>query len=250
MSFDGKDKAAKPTPEVGYVVVKQEAVPLRVELPGRTAAYETSEVRPQVSGIIQARLFTEGAQVKAGDVLYRIDPRIYESAAGQARADLASAVATREAARAKADRFTELMQGMKMMATEMQRELETTRGELRRGILELPQETSESAAQMRRVIVDQIEALAELNRIVARHGRGLDAAEPARRGAEPAMAIAAGRPEPARQVMRPLRWDALSVTVAIAAVEPPRYLFSRPLPRLRMAGVDRMPTEEFSPLTP
>jgi hypothetical protein len=65
----------------------------------------------------------------------------------------------------------------------MQRELDTTRNELRRGILELPQETAESAAQMRRVIVDQIEALAELNRIVARHGRGMDAqpSEPMRR---------------------------------------------------------------------
>ena len=78
-------------------------------------------------------------------------------------------------------RFTETLQGMRQMAAEMQRELEATRAELRRGILELPQETADSAAQMRRVIVDQIEALAELNRIVARHGRGLDAAEPARR---------------------------------------------------------------------
>jgi len=77
-----------------------------------------------------------------------------------------------------AGRFTEIMEGMKQMAGEMQRELESTRAELRRGILELPQETAESAAQMRRVIVDQIEALAELNRIVARHGRSIDAAEP------------------------------------------------------------------------
>jgi hypothetical protein len=64
------------------------------------------------------------------------------------------------------------------MASEMQRELDTTRQELRRGILELPHETAESASQMRRVIVDQIEALAELNRIVARHGRGMDTAQP------------------------------------------------------------------------
>ena len=78
-------------------------------------------------------------------------------------------------------RFTDILQGMKQMASEMQRELEATRSELRRGILELPQETADSAAQMRRVIVDQIEALAELNRIVARHGRGIDAVEPARR---------------------------------------------------------------------
>jgi hypothetical protein len=85
-----------------------------------------------------------------------------------------------------AARFTEIMQGMKQMAAEMQQELETTRAELRRGIFELPQETAESAAQMRRVIVDQIEALAELNRIVARHGRTLDTAEPVRREPEPA----------------------------------------------------------------
>ena len=97
-------------------------------------------------------------------------------------------------------RFTEVMQGMKQMAAEMQQELETTRTELRRGILELPQETSESAAQMRRVIVDQIEALAELNRIVARHGRSLDAVEPARREAEPLYAAGGGRGAQARPI--------------------------------------------------
>jgi len=92
-------------PEAGYVVLRREAVPLRLELPGRTTAFESSEVRPQVSGIIKERLFTEGATVKAGDLLYRIDPRIYESALNQARADLASAAATRDAARTRADRF-------------------------------------------------------------------------------------------------------------------------------------------------
>jgi hypothetical protein len=101
-----------------------------------------------------------------------------------------------------AGRFTEVMQGMKLMAAEMQQELEQTRSELRRGILELPQETADSAAQMRRVIVDQIEALAELNRIVARHGRSLDAAEPVRREAEPLYAAAGGRGQP-----RPARAD-------------------------------------------
>jgi hypothetical protein len=81
------------------------------------------------------------------------------------------------------ERFNDIVSNVKQMATDMQRELDSTRSELRRGILELPQETAESAAQMRRVIVDQIEALAELNRIVARHGRGMDAqqAEPVRR---------------------------------------------------------------------
>ncbi len=99
--------AAQP-PEAGYVLVQSATVPLQLDLPGRTTAFETSEVRPQVSGIVQARLFTEGATVKAGELLYRIDPRIYQAALEQARADFASAVATRDAARARADRFEEL----------------------------------------------------------------------------------------------------------------------------------------------
>ena len=94
------------------------------------------------------------------------------------------------------ERFAEVLAGMKQMSAEMQRELEATRNELRRGIFDLPQETAESAAQMRRVIVDQIEALAELNRIVARHGRNLDAVEPLRRREEPTLAIVGGRAEP------------------------------------------------------
>src|ERR1700747_316049 len=95
------------------------------------------------------------------------------------------------------ERFAEAVQGMKQMAAEMQRELEATRGELRRGVFELPQETAENAAQMRRVIVDQIEALAELNRIVARHGRALDAVEPVRRDVEPLYAAGGGRAQAA-----------------------------------------------------
>ena len=99
--------------------------------------------------------------------------QIYEHATGDAQAMFQGAT----------ERFTEIVQSMKHMSGEMQRELDNTRHELRRGILELPQETAESAAQMRRVIVDQIEALAELNRIVARHGREVDVAEPVARRA-------------------------------------------------------------------
>jgi len=73
-----------------------------------------------------------------------------------------------------AEKFANLVSSMKQMAAEMHKELESTRNELRRGVLEMPQEAAESTAQMRKVIVDQIEALAELNRIVAQHGRGLD----------------------------------------------------------------------------
>jgi hypothetical protein len=102
-------------------------------------------------------------------------------------------------------RFSETLQGMRQMAADMQRELEVTRGELRKGILELPQETADSAAQMRRVIVDQIEALAELNRIVARHGRGLDMTEPPRR--EPALVGAGNRGTDAPRAAPPAHGD-------------------------------------------
>jgi hypothetical protein len=106
---------------------------------------------------------------------------------------------------------------MKQMAQEMQRELEATRTELRRGIFDLPQETAESAAQMRRVIVDQIEALAELNRIVARHGRSLDAVEPMRRREEPTLAIVGGRTDiPARPTV-PARTETATFAPATPA---------------------------------
>src|SRR5262249_22113353 len=74
-----------------------------------------------------------------------------------------------------AQQFTEQL---KEMRSEMRREIEATREELRQSVFGLPQEIAEGAAQMRRVIVDQIEALAELNSIVARQGRNLDIAEP------------------------------------------------------------------------
>jgi hypothetical protein len=98
-----------------------------------------------------------------------------------------------------AEKFANLVSSMKQMAAEMHHELDATRNELRRGVLEMPQEAAESTAQMRKVIVDQIEALAELNRIVAHHGRGLDVVSTGRstvqRQEEPVMASAGGRVE-------------------------------------------------------
>jgi hypothetical protein len=95
-----------------------------------------------------------------------------------------------------ADKFAAMVANMKQMASDMQHELEATRSELRRGVLEMPAEAAESTAQMRKVIVDQIEALAELNRIVAHHGRGLDVVSPSRasmpREEEPVLVAAAG----------------------------------------------------------
>jgi hypothetical protein len=122
--------------------------------------------------------------------------------------------------RQSAERFHDVVRDMKQMAAEMKHELDATRSELRRGVLEMPQETAESAAQMRRVIVDQIEALAELNRIVARHGRGLEAAEPAR---------------------RPPREEPMAASSAAPSPEPP----PRPAPRIeRIERVERMERTE------
>ena len=95
--------------DVGVYVVKPEAVTLLTELPGRTSPYEVADVRPQVNGIIKARPFTEGADVRAGQVLYQIDPAPYQAAYDQAKAQLASAQANVITAKAKADRYADLV---------------------------------------------------------------------------------------------------------------------------------------------
>jgi membrane fusion protein (multidrug efflux system) len=103
----GKGSAGGPA-QVGYVVLQPTSVTQTTELAGRTAAFETSEVRPQVSGLIRSRNFTEGALVRAGQTLYRIDPRIYQAQSAEARANLQNAQATFEAAKIRADRFRPL----------------------------------------------------------------------------------------------------------------------------------------------
>jgi membrane fusion protein (multidrug efflux system) len=100
----GRDRAAT----VGYVVVQPSNVPLEAKLDGRVVASETSEVRPQVSGIIRARNFVEGGYVRQGQPLYQIDPSIYGAAVDQANANLASARAIADAAQAKANRYRPL----------------------------------------------------------------------------------------------------------------------------------------------
>ncbi|SDS33766.1 efflux RND transporter periplasmic adaptor subunit [Pseudomonas prosekii] len=79
---------APPAPQVGVVTLKAQAFTLTSELPGRTSAYRVAEVRPQVNGIILKRLFKEGADVKAGQQLYQIDPSVYEATLKSAQANL------------------------------------------------------------------------------------------------------------------------------------------------------------------
>jgi membrane fusion protein (multidrug efflux system) len=95
--------------EVGVFKVAQEALQITTELPGRTAAYQVAEVRPQVSGLIQKRLFVEGADVKAGVALYQIDPAIYQAAYNSSKAALAKAKANLLTAAPKVQRYKELV---------------------------------------------------------------------------------------------------------------------------------------------
>lgn len=96
-------------PPVGYVIVREQPVTLTSELPGRTTAYETSDVRPQVNGIITARLFQEGDMVSKGQPLYRIDPAPYQAQVANARAALAKAQAAIASSAALARRYGELV---------------------------------------------------------------------------------------------------------------------------------------------
>ena len=95
-------------PEVGVVTLALQSTTLKSELAGRTAAQMVAQIRPQVGGIVQKRAFTEGAMVKAGDLLYQIDPASYQSAQASAKASLARAEATAAAARLKAKRQADL----------------------------------------------------------------------------------------------------------------------------------------------
>jgi len=96
-------------PEVAIVTVNPERVVLTTELPGRTSAYFVAEIRPQVNGIIQKRLFDEGSDVRAGEVLYQIDPAPYQAAYNNAVAALARSEANLPPIRLKAERFRELI---------------------------------------------------------------------------------------------------------------------------------------------
>jgi len=107
-----KKQAAMPPsgpPEVGVITVQPQRVALTTELSGRTAPHLIAEVRPQVGGIIKKRLFTEGSDVKAGQVLYQIDPASYEAAHASARASQARAEATLGMVRLKAERYQDLV---------------------------------------------------------------------------------------------------------------------------------------------
>ncbi|MDY0195725.1 MAG: efflux RND transporter periplasmic adaptor subunit [Sulfurovaceae bacterium] len=100
---------AKPPIEVGIYTIKSKSITLQKELPGRTKATLSSEIRPQIGGIIQKQLFREGAEVKKGDILYIIDPVKYKASYAEAYAAYKNAQAAIEASRLKDRRYKELV---------------------------------------------------------------------------------------------------------------------------------------------
>ena len=101
--------AAPPPVEVGVIKVAAVTAPIQSELPGRTTAYRIAEVRPQVTGIVDKRLFTEGAEIKAGTQLYQIDAATYQAAYSTAEAELARADANFATAKARENRYKNLL---------------------------------------------------------------------------------------------------------------------------------------------
>ncbi len=101
--------AAQPAPQVTVLTMKAQSVAIKTALPGRTAPTVIAEVRPQVTGIVQSRTFNEGAEVKAGSTLFRLDPATYQTAYDSARAAIAKAEASVQTARRNVERNKELV---------------------------------------------------------------------------------------------------------------------------------------------
>ena len=104
---DGRNGLKGPA-KVGYIIIQPGTAPVEQHLPGRISAFQMSEVRPQVSGVIRRRLFQEGSIVQQGQTLYQIDPSLYQAQVSQASANVQSARATADAARARASRYKPL----------------------------------------------------------------------------------------------------------------------------------------------
>jgi membrane fusion protein (multidrug efflux system) len=189
--LDGCERQAPlpppPVPEVAIVTVRPQQVVLTSELPGRTSPYLVAEIRPQVSGLIQKRLFTEGSDVEAGQVLYQIDPAPFQAAYDNAAANLAfmrkaaararAAVeasiagvtrqrATLELARTNVQRFEELFKDRAVSAS--QRDQAVTEADVAEATLraaEAQVESDRQAVAAAEAAIQQAEAALESARI-------------------------------------------------------------------------------------
>lgn len=141
-------QGARPAPEVSVLTLEAQPVTLTTELPGRTAPRLIAEVRPQVGGIIQKRLFTEGSEVTAGQVLYQIDPAVYQAEYSSAQAALVQAEANFEAWQLREERYRELV-GMKAVS---QQDYDDTRSAMKSAQAEI--EAARAAVERARINLD------------------------------------------------------------------------------------------------
>ncbi|MDY0162909.1 efflux RND transporter periplasmic adaptor subunit [Desulfobotulus sp.] len=109
-SYSEPSSQPPPPPEVGTLTLQHETLALSTELPGRTSAYRIAEIRPQINGMIQKRLFEEGTDVKEGQILYQIDPSPFQVAHESAKASLGKAEANLPPARSRVERYRDLLQ--------------------------------------------------------------------------------------------------------------------------------------------
>jgi membrane fusion protein, multidrug efflux system len=155
-----REKSGPPSggnPEVAVVVIKEEPVTLTTELPGRTSPYLVAEVRPQVNGIIKKQLFTEGSDVKAGDVLYQIDPAPYQAAYNNARAALTRGEANLPALQSRVARYQELV-GLNAVS---QQDLDDASSALKQAEAEV--EVSKAAVETARINLDYTRVTAPIS---------------------------------------------------------------------------------------
>lgn len=159
-----KDQQAKEEamPTVTYLEVTQQSIELTTELPGRTSAFMISEVRPQVSGIIQQRLFTEGEEVSQGDVLYQIDPALYQAAYANAEAALKKAEANVRAAELLAQRYYKIV---RLNAVSKQ---EYDNAVASKGQAEAEVEAAKAALRTARINLDYTKVTAPVSGIIGR----------------------------------------------------------------------------------
>ena len=174
-------------PEVAMVTVSTQPVVLTTELPGRTSSYLVAEIRPQINGLIQKRLFKEGSDVKAGQVLYQIDPAPFQAAldgaaanltamkktADRSRAALGAGIAgitrqraTLELARTNRERFEEAFKDRAVSAS--QRDQAVTEAEVAEATLraaEAQVESDREAVAVAEAAIQQAEAALEMARI-------------------------------------------------------------------------------------
>lgn len=151
-----------PSPEVSVLTVEEQAVTLTTELPGRTAPHMIAEVRPQVGGIIQKRLFTEGSKVTAGQVLYQIDPAVYQAEYNSAKAILARTEANFDALQLREERYRELVE----MKAVSRQDYDDTRSAMKSAQAEI--EAAKAALERARINLDYTQVKAPIAGIIGR----------------------------------------------------------------------------------